>query len=266
MIKYIWALAFSVSFLFNAGAQSDLSDYSFVVVPDKYEFQFENDQYQLNSLTKFLFNKYGFHAFFNNELPEVSRCDGLWADLERDSGFIWTKLTFVLKDCEGNEVYRSSEGKSKLKEYGKAYQQALRAAFDGIIVMGVQQKDINTLGISQHDTNTPKTEKVVASTPLETNTQVPISEEIIPVSAIDNEDNMYMNNGVFFILKTEGANHKLFEKQDEALVLKGKMVTSENGNMVFTDISGNQFNALFDVDKNLIIETGFQQLKFQLQR
>ena len=43
-----------------------------MVISEQFEFQTEKDKYQLNSLTKFLFNKYGFHAFFNAEVPEMS--------------------------------------------------------------------------------------------------------------------------------------------------------------------------------------------------
>lgn len=263
MIKYVWALVFSVSILFSATAQSELSDYSFVVVPDKYDFQFEDDQYQLNSLTKFLFNKYGFHAFYNAELPDVSRCSGLWADVEKDSGFIWTKLAIVLKDCDGNEVYRSSEGRSKLKEYGKAYQQSLRRAFDGIIALGVLQKDLQTFDLTKE----PDVKNTTVKTPVETEPEVvSIPQETIPVSAIADEDRMYLNNGAFFILKTEENRQRLFEKKGETLILKGDLTSLEDLKMLFTDTAGNEFKAAFDSDKNLVIDTAFQQLVFQLQR
>ena len=74
---------FCLAFTFNSYSQKSLNDYTYVVISEQFEFQNEKDKYQLNSLTKFLFNKYGFHAFFNAEVPvNVKRCDGLWVEAE----------------------------------------------------------------------------------------------------------------------------------------------------------------------------------------
>ena len=113
---------FCLSICFSSYSQKSLNDYAYVVISEQFEFQNQKDKYQLNSLTKFLFNKYGFHAFFNAEVPaNVNRCDGLWVDAEGAPGFIITKIQLVLSDCNGNEVYRSKFGKSKIKDYKKAY-------------------------------------------------------------------------------------------------------------------------------------------------
>ena len=46
----------------NVYSQSNLNDYKYIIVPNKFDFLKEKDQYQLNSLAAFLFNKYGFLA------------------------------------------------------------------------------------------------------------------------------------------------------------------------------------------------------------
>ena len=69
-----------------AAQQERLSAFDYVVVPDRFDFQYERDQYQINSLLKFLFNKHGFHAFFPSELPDVSRCDDFTRKLSRSMG------------------------------------------------------------------------------------------------------------------------------------------------------------------------------------
>ena len=79
-------------------AQKSLSEYSFVVVPDTFDFLSEDNQYQLNDMTKFFLDKNGFNAYYFNELPRVDNCDGLWADVESISGFTRTKIIVVLKD------------------------------------------------------------------------------------------------------------------------------------------------------------------------
>ncbi|HPF11429.1 MAG TPA: hypothetical protein PKW08_03285 [Flavobacteriaceae bacterium] len=146
MSKILIALAFFLSLTTIGFSQGEvLNDYSFIVVSKRYNFQFQEDQYQLNSLLKFLFNKNGFHAFFENELPNVSRCDGLWAEVTGDPGFIWTKVIITIKDCYGNELFHSLEGRSKLKDYGKAYTESLRIAFESFEALRIQQKEMRIL-------------------------------------------------------------------------------------------------------------------------
>lgn len=115
-------------------AQSNLNDFKYVLIPKQYDFQRFEDQYQLNSLTKFLFNKYGFEAYFESEdIPsDVSqdRCLALRADLKKLKGFLITRLQFELKDCNGNIVSTSKVGETKVKQYDTAYNIALRQAFE----------------------------------------------------------------------------------------------------------------------------------------
>ena len=54
-------------FSFIVFAQKNINNYKYIIVPTTYSFLGEEDKYQLNSLTKFLFNKYGFKAFFQDE-------------------------------------------------------------------------------------------------------------------------------------------------------------------------------------------------------
>ena len=64
-------------------SQKSLNDYSYVIVPEQFEFLDAKDKYQLNSISNFLFNKHGFHSFLSDETPDAKRCDGLYANLER---------------------------------------------------------------------------------------------------------------------------------------------------------------------------------------
>ncbi|MDC8005596.1 hypothetical protein POV27_16170 [Aureisphaera galaxeae] len=267
MNKYVVAVFFIIFSLSKGYSQLDLSSYSFVVVPDKYEFQFENDQYKLNSLTKFLFNKYGFHAYFNKELPNVERCDGLWADVTRQSGFIWTKVNVVLRDCNGEVIYTSDEGKSKLKEYGKAYQEGIREAFQSIIALGVNQKEIREFDFTKdppkQDVEEVTEEKKEETAVVEVKKELP--KETLEKTAIRSNDSFYENNGKVFILKEKEEGFKLYELLDDQLTLKGQIEKVEEG-MTFTDTSGNTFNCSFDDERNLVIATSFQEMVFRYQR
>lgn len=110
-----------------------LNDYKYVVVPSQYSFLKEADQYQLNSLTKFLFNKYGFEAIMDTEqLPDdaaTNNCLVLKSDVLKEKAFLKTKLKVELKNCKGEIVYTSQEGESREKDYQKAYYESIRDAF-----------------------------------------------------------------------------------------------------------------------------------------
>ena len=134
-IRSIFSLiiVFSTAILF---AQKDINSYKYIIVPNQYEFQKSEDQYQLNSLTKFLFEKQGFSVLLSNEsFPEdLARnpCLALKAVLKNNSGMLTTKLNIDLLDCYNAVVFSSDEGRSKIKDYKKAYQEATRNTFAGI--------------------------------------------------------------------------------------------------------------------------------------
>ncbi len=143
MNKIFLVVFFLLFTIQNCFSQKTLSDYTYVIVSEQFSFLNEKDEFQLNSLTKFLFNKHGFHAYFNNEVPSnVKRCNGLWANVEGSPGFIYTKIEIVLKDCNGNEIFRSIKGTSKGKELKKAYYESMRKAFKSIEILRVNQKEI----------------------------------------------------------------------------------------------------------------------------
>lgn len=256
MNKYIVVAVFSFFFIVNGFSQKSPSEYSFVVIPDQYEFQFEKDQYQLNSLTKFLFNKHGFNAFFNTELPNVDRCDGLWAEVISEQGFIWTKMHIILRDCKGNEVFKSFEGRSKLKVYSKAYQEGLRRAFESIEALRVKQKELVTFDVSADTSGTAE-----PNTNNRSESEIKISEEI-STEAIDINDTVYENNGAQFVLKSAKNGYILFEKTADGLKNKGSFMMKSGNVMLFTDEAGNEFPSYFNANKNLVIETSFQKLLF----
>jgi hypothetical protein len=120
-------LATSLSF------SQSLIDYKYAIVPSKFEFIKEKDQYRLNTLTKLLMEKYGFITYFDtdilpNEVVE-NNCNKVYVDVKSNGNLFVTKLTVVLKDCKNAVVFTSIEGRSREKELQVAYNQALREAF-----------------------------------------------------------------------------------------------------------------------------------------
>ena len=114
-------------------AQLTNSDYKYVIVPSKFKFLASPNQYNLNTLTKLYFEKYGFKVYFDEDVLPLeiadTRCDKLYAEVNSSGNFINTKLQVTLKDCTNKTRYESKVGKSKEKAYNVAYTQALREAF-----------------------------------------------------------------------------------------------------------------------------------------
>ena len=128
---YIFLLILCVTT--SSWAQISINDYKYISVPDKFDFLKSNDQYQLNSLTKFLLKKNGFTVLNKSDNYPMdlaqNNCLLLNANVVKIKGLLVTKLQLILTDCRNKVVYSSEIGKSKFKEYQKAYHEALRNVF-----------------------------------------------------------------------------------------------------------------------------------------
>lgn len=125
-------IAFLILFISASGyAQSNLNHYKYIIVPKKFEAFKNVNEYQTSTLIKYLFTGHGFTTVYDDALPndlKLNRCLGLMTSVQDDSNLFTTKLTIVLKDCNGLELFRTVEGTSKEKQYKKAYNQALTKA------------------------------------------------------------------------------------------------------------------------------------------
>jgi hypothetical protein len=145
-----------VLFTITAYSQNTINSYKYVLVPERFAFARENNQYGLNTTAKLLLEDKGFTAFVGNaELPaEVAgnKCNALTAEIVEKKGIFVTNLTLLLKDCQGNIIFKSKEGKSREKEFPTAYNEALRDAFTSL---KDYKYDGTTLSQPQQPTVTP---------------------------------------------------------------------------------------------------------------
>ncbi|THU38152.1 hypothetical protein FAM09_15830 [Niastella caeni] len=129
------ALALFITVLLTVAthAQNTINNYKYVLVPERFDFFKTDNQYGLNTTTKLLLEDKGFTVVMGNEqLPPplaANKCNALKAELTEKKGFFVTSLTLLLKDCQGNVIFKSKEGKSREKEWPAAYNEALRDAF-----------------------------------------------------------------------------------------------------------------------------------------
>ena len=116
--------------------QEKINDYKYIIVPEKFEFLKNLDQYQTSSLTKFLLEKKGFIVYLSNEtFPKdllQNRCLAITANVMDESSMFTVKSKIQLKDCFGNILYTSQIGKSKEKDYKKSYHEAIRNAYNSM--------------------------------------------------------------------------------------------------------------------------------------
>lgn len=120
------------------GFAQGINDYKYVIVPKKFAFQKQPDKYKLNTLTKGIFEKYGFIVYYDTDVipDEVTNfnCNKLYANVENEGGFMMTNVLLTLTDCRKNVLF-SGKGKSREKEANVAYNLALRdaaKAFDAV--------------------------------------------------------------------------------------------------------------------------------------
>ena len=126
---------FLVLCIANYGFSQSVNDYKAVIIPMKYDFLKTDNQYRLQTLTKFNLEKAGFQAFYSNEsIPSEykERCNLLNVDVKNESSLFVTKVRVIFKDCYGVEVFKSEIGRSKEKEYGTSYNEALNEAFKSV--------------------------------------------------------------------------------------------------------------------------------------
>ena len=174
MNKSILVAFFLIFSSYLSFAQKYINNYKFIIVPKQYEFQKSEDSYQINSLTKFLFERDGFITFFSTdafpaELANNS-CMALKAMIKNNSGMLNTKLKIDLVDCYNNVVFSTNEAKSKEKNYKKAYQETIRMAFE----------DIDALNYTYSPENISEAKNVQIEEEKPVNTQEVVIKEVLP--------------------------------------------------------------------------------------
>lgn len=129
MKKYICLILVLVTF-FGFSQPNETSKY--IIVPMKFSCQKSDGQYDLNQLAKKYFVSKGFTVFFDSEkLPQninENRCLVYYVDVLEDNSMFMTKLTVDVKNCQGNSIAVSQEGKSREKDFKSAYNLAFRDA------------------------------------------------------------------------------------------------------------------------------------------
>jgi len=135
MKKAIFILVFFASCQL-VSAQQELNNYKYVMVPKHFDFQTSADSYKINSLVKFLLDKKGFVTIFSDAIyPNdliTNQCLALKVNLLKEPSFMRTKIKMTFTNCQNKIIYVSGEGVSKLKDFQRAYHEAIRRAYKSL--------------------------------------------------------------------------------------------------------------------------------------
>ncbi len=261
MKKCIFAIVFFVGFGVSVTAQ-ELAQYQYVRVPDKFDFLDGENKYQLNALTAFLFEKFGFTALYKEPTPEgVQPCDLLYANVHDKSSFFSSKLYVTLENCNNETLFTSKTGTSREKDYKASYHEALRDAFESIeklehsftgeVVIDpvvTAEDKINDLTISKEDSIPAEVivDPVISSEEreaLKDSAKAPYKESYAGT---------YSNGAVSYELKKSSVGYDLYKSgKTEPFARLIKSGSGENYLYSSEKVGGNAF---FDAKGDLIAE------------
>ncbi|MDX1762495.1 MAG: hypothetical protein R3218_10105 [Christiangramia sp.] len=243
-----------------ASAQ-EINNYKYILIPESYDFLKEVNQYQLNALTKFLFEEEGFNTVMMGEDKpadlKANSCLALKTKLQNNSGLFVTKLVIELEDCYGKIVFTSKEGRSREKEFKRGYQEALRDAFTSIEELDYKYNAAEVAKTTEKDTKENTSVKVgIAVTPEQADVDPSEVSENTPKQASGDQKvegtATYSLSGENYMLKTINQGYELYQiGSSEPIAI---LIKSESGDSFIYNSLTNQGIAYFDSARNLIVE------------
>lgn len=106
-------------------SQSPLNSYNKAIIPSKFSFQKQDNEYRINSTIKAFLIEKGFEAYLSNEtMPKGfldSNCNKVYIDVVEQNTIFLTKIKVQFKDCRDNLLFSTDLASSNEKEYAKAY-------------------------------------------------------------------------------------------------------------------------------------------------
>lgn len=247
----LFFIIFLFGFLTVSTAQS-VNQYKYVQVPEKYEFLEENE-YLLNALTAFLFEKHGFNVLYKEGIPANTKpCEVLKANVVNESNFFRTKVLVTLEDCYDNVVFTSEEGKSNEKDYKRSFHDALRDAFTSI-----EELDYAYEAPSEETEGTGAiTFAVEAPENVENPEKLEIVEEGKALEEIDDSEagskKFFQNGNSEYWLQKTTTGFDLFKENKEEKF--ATLMKSGAGNSYIYSSQNLQATAYFDEAGNLMVE------------
>lgn len=222
-------------------SQAKIENYKYIIVPTKFEFQNEEDQYRVNTLVRLLFKEKGYDVYFENQTfpDELARnnCKALKANMET-WGVFDTKSIITLADCKGNIIFTSDEGRSKIKEYKKAYHETIKLAFESIQNFRYEEPLDKSI---YYELDVPQENIVLNTDNIGIDQYYNYNDDIYILISNDSGYDIIKKN--FSALKKEDQNTKV-----------GTLITSSRANSFILKMDSLQASAYFDKEGNLVFD------------
>jgi len=171
-MRALIALIFLAS---TAWSQSSINSYKYILLPKQFSFLRGEDQYGLNSTARSLLEQKGFTVLWTNgDLPAsiaTNKCSALVAEVTQRKAMFTTNLTMEIKDCTGNILFKTKEGKSREKEFFMAYDEALRDALSSLNTLSYKYD--STQVVQSQPQSQPQSQTQPQSQPQQSTTQIP---------------------------------------------------------------------------------------------
>lgn len=233
----------------------NLNEYQYVIVPTKFnDFSVENE-YRLNTITKFNLEKMGFIAYYENSaIPSEilnQRCDVLTVDVVKDNKLLLTRVFITFKDCYGKIIHRSAVGKTKEKEFKIAYPKALDEAFKSLFALNYKYKETKR-STSQPVVEESKPKASAFQEKPKVSLSAPISESTDSSKLLFAQPT---DNGFQLVDSTPKVVYKLFKTDSPTMFLAQK----GNQNGIVTQKDGSWF---FEYQENEKVVSEKLEIKF----
>jgi hypothetical protein len=125
------ALGILLYFLFHSIlliGQNDAVIFQKILLPTRFDFQSEENEYRVSSIIKNELEKKGYEVFYADGKVKVNyndRCEYASVDVIRMSTTLRTRMYVQLKDCDGKVLFQTPDEFSKEKHRPKAHSEAL---------------------------------------------------------------------------------------------------------------------------------------------
>lgn len=243
-------------------SQEGVGIYDFIEVPDRFEFISKDNPHQMSDMMVFYLEKKGLKTYRKIDSPNVPKCDALYGDIMRVSNLLTTKLIFVLKDCNDRIVFQSREGRSKVKDYAKAYPDALRMAFKTF-----SKKDVNIsevpeapiVVINEENVETIKSSVVKTTDAIKEVSKLAVTEDAVNVAINQMPEASFSNYKLkenTYLLKKVATGFTLFLVQEgsENFIKVGELKMDKEASFMMVDIYGETKPGYFNEKQDLVIQ------------
>lgn len=253
MKKIIISLILVLGFAIICKAQPSLNDYKYVIVEKQFHFQNEANEYNLNSLTRYLFKKNGFKPILEGEIyPDDLKSDYCLALISEITakGAFKTRVTIVLRDCDNNIVFQT-EGVTKEKYFDKVYKIGIQKAMEGFNAVNYfyepkktnsTKDELRSTDISNQN-NKNDVEKLIAE-----NKELKVKEEILVVKVEEIEKTPLIDSETVVALK-EDENYFIAKSITNGF----ELINSKSNKVEFIIRNASIPNVFIIINKNGII-------------